>query len=198
VVAVVLAAGTGSRFGGTKPVADLEGRPLVAHVVAAAVAAGVDAVHVVVGHDGGAVAAAARDAADVEVVDNPAYAAGQATSLRAGLASAEAADADVAVVLLADEPDVTPDAIAAVTAAIAIGGDAGDVGPVAARARYDDAPGHPVAFARSVFSRLRDEVGGDRGARDVLAGLDVVDVPVAGRRPRDLDRPEDLERRRRR
>jgi molybdenum cofactor cytidylyltransferase len=198
VVAVVLAAGTGSRFGGTKPVADLEGRPLVGHVVAAAVAAGVDAVHVVVGHDAEAVAAAAQDAADVEVVHNPGYAAGQATSLQAGLVSAEAAGADVAVVLLADEPDVTPEAIAAVTDAIAVGGGADLTGPIAARARYDDASGHPVAFARSVFGRLRDEVGGDRGARDVLAGLDVHEVPVAGRRPRDLDHPEDLERRRRR
>jgi molybdenum cofactor cytidylyltransferase len=160
--------------------------------VAAAVAAGVDAVHVVVGHDGEVVAAAANEAGEVAVVHNPAYASGQASSLHAGLVSAEAAGADVAVVLLADEPDVTPEAIAAVADATGAGQAA------AARARYDDAAGHPVAFARSVFGRLHDEVAGDRGARDVLADLDVVEVPVAGRRPRDLDRPEDLEQRRRR
>jgi molybdenum cofactor cytidylyltransferase len=186
----VLAAGAGSRFGArTKPLAELEGRPLLAHVVAAAVAADVSAVHVVVGHDGDAVAAAARAAGDVVVVPNPDHAEGQATSLIAGLASAEASGAEVVVVLLADEPDVTPAAIAAVTRTVAPGG------AEAARARYDDGVGHPVAFARRLLPRLRREVAGDRGARDVLARIDVEEVAVPGPRPADLDRPEDLRER---
>jgi molybdenum cofactor cytidylyltransferase len=193
VVAVVLAAGTGSRFGSTKPLAEIDGRPLIDHVVTAAIAAQVDAVHVVVGHDADAVAAAARAAGAAEVVVNARFAAGQSTSLAAGLAGAQAAGADAAVVLLADEPDVSAHAIAAVAAAVT-----GDDDVEAARARYDDAPGHPVAFSRAVLGRLRREVTGDRGARDVLAHLEVREVRIAGPRPRDLDRPEDLAERTRR
>jgi molybdenum cofactor cytidylyltransferase len=158
--------------------------------VAAAHAAGVDGVHLVVGHDADAVVAAARRGGAVEVAHNPDHAAGQASSLRVGIAAAARAGARVAVVLLADEPDVPAAAIAAVAQAVLDGAPA-------ARAAYDDAVGHPVAFGWGTFTRI-GEVEGDRGARDLLGGLGAVDVPVAGRRPRDLDRPEDLDARRRR
>jgi phosphoribosylaminoimidazole-succinocarboxamide synthase len=187
-VAVVLAAGAGSRFGATKQLAGLDGRSLVEHVVAAAAEAGVADTVVVVGHDADRVAARAEVAAPVRVVTNPDHASGQASSLRVGLAAAADGDAEVAVVLLADEPDVTADAIRAVVGAV-------DGGVVAARAAYDDGEGHPVAFARAVWPRL-STVEGDRGARDVLAALGVVGVPVAGPRPRDVDTPADLDRRR--
>jgi molybdenum cofactor cytidylyltransferase len=65
-------------------------------------------------------------------------------------------------------------------------------GATAARARYDDAPGHPVAFSRAAFGRLLS-VEGDRGARDLLADLGVVEVVVPGPRPRDVDTPDDLD-----
>lgn len=192
VVAVVLAAGSALRFGATKPAADLDGVPLVAHVVAAAHAARVDEVVVVVGHDADAVVAAARRGGVVTIAPNPRHRDGQATSLAAGLAAAGRGDAEVAVVLLADEPDVTADAIVAVAAAVGP-----DAAP-AARARYDDGPGHPVAFARAVWGRVAAEVGGDRGARDLLADLGVVEVAVTGPRPVDLDTVAALEARRRR
>lgn len=181
---MVLAAGTGSRFGATKQLVEVAGRPLVAHAVATARDAGADEVVVVVGHDGEAVAAAARREAPVEVVVNPAYASGQATSFVAGIEAAEGLDADVAVVLLADQPAVSPAAVRAVVDAVV-------AGAAAARARYDDGPSHPVAFARRVWSELR-RVRGDRGARDLLADLDAVEVAVAGPAPADVDTPDDL------
>lgn len=190
-VAVVLAAGRGTRFGGTKQVADLGGQPLVARVVAVAHGAGtVDEVHVVVGHDADAVATAARTAGPVELVWNHSHELGQSTSLRGGIRSAASSGADVAVVLLADEPDVTSEVVDQVVSAVLDGA-------LAARAGYDDGPGHPVAFARAAFAPLL-AVEGDRGARDLLAELAVRDVPVAGPRPRDVDTPEDLADRRRR
>jgi molybdenum cofactor cytidylyltransferase len=93
------------------------------------------------------------------------------------------------VVLLADEPDVVPTAVDRVVARVRDGA-------LAARARYEDGVGHPVAFARGAFDRLL-ELEGDRGARGLLAELEVVEVPVPGPRPRDLDTPEDLAARRR-
>lgn len=185
-VAVVLAAGRATRFGATKQLAELGGVPLVALAVATAHrATTVDAVHLVVGHDAEAVAAAARSGGPVEVVVNDAYAAGQATSLRSGIASADAAGAEVAVVLLADEPDVAADAVDRVVEEVL-------TGALAARPRYDDAPGHPVAFGRAAFEPLL-AVEGDRGARDLLGDLGVVEVAVPGPRPRDVDTPGDLD-----
>jgi molybdenum cofactor cytidylyltransferase len=186
VVAVVLAAGRATRFGATKQLAELGGVRLVALAAATAHrATTVDAVHLVVGHDAEAVAAAARSVGPVEVVVNDAYTAGQATSLRAGISSAASSDADVAVVLLADEPDVSADAVDHVVAAV-LGG------ALAARARYDDAPGHPVAFGRAAFEPLL-AVEGDRGARGILGDLGVVVGRVRPPRPRDVDTPRDLD-----
>jgi molybdenum cofactor cytidylyltransferase len=181
---VVLAAGRGRRFGGTKQVAEVDGLPLVAHAVRVAHDAGLGRVLVVVGHDAEVVAAAAGRGGAVEVVVNPEHAAGQSTSLRAGLEAASAGDAEVAVVLLADQPAVEPAVVREVAAAVQ--------GPVAAaRARYADAAGHPVAFARRVWPRVA-AVTGDRGARDLLTDLAVVEVAVAGVAPRDVDRPDEL------
>ncbi|WP_052665314.1 nucleotidyltransferase family protein [Nitriliruptor alkaliphilus] len=188
---MVLAAGQARRFGATKQLAEVDGEALVSRVVAVAHrSSAIDEVHLVVGHDGAAVATAAGLAGPVTVVWNHEHTAGQATSLRAGIRSALGSDARVAVVLLADEPDVPPTAVDRVAQAV-LGGAS------AARARYDDAPGHPVAFGRETFDRLLS-VEGDRGARALLAELGVVEVPVAGPRPRDVDTPDDLARRGRR
>ena len=196
VVAVVLAAGRGRRFGaGTKQLADLDGRPLVAHAVDTALAAGADRVIVVVGHDGDAVAAAAREAAgdsDIEVVVNPDHAAGQGTSVAAA-ARAVAAGAslpDALVVLLADQPQVRPEAVRAVGAAVT-------TGAAAARASYADRASHPVAFAPGILDRLT-ALTGDDGARQLFDELDVVHVLVGGLAPPDVDTPDDLAELRRR
>lgn len=184
VAGVVLAAGSARRFGATKQLVEVEGRPLVRHAVDTAMAAGLDPVVVVVGHDADRVRAALPPG--VEVVDNPAHASGQASSLRAGAAAVAAGDADGLVVLLADQPGIDPDVVARVGAAL------GDGHPVA-RARYDDRPGHPVGFARGVFAAL-GAVTGDVGARDLLDELDVHDVAVDGPCPPDVDTPDDLPR----
>jgi molybdenum cofactor cytidylyltransferase len=183
-VAVVLAAGSARRFGATKQLARLDGRPLVAHAVATARRAGVGETVVVVGHDHREVARAAAAAGEVTIAVNPDHATGQASSLRVGIQHARRGSAEVAVVLLADQPGIRPEVVRAVVAAVAGGAEA-------ARAAYDDGPGHPVAFARRVWPRLV-EVTGDQGARQLLAGLAVTEVPTTGPLPRDIDTPEDL------
>jgi CTP:molybdopterin cytidylyltransferase MocA len=188
-VGLVLAAGGARRFGATKQVAELDGLPLVGHAVATAHAAGCREVLVVVGHDAALVAEAAATGGQVRVVHNPAYAEGQATSLGHGLDAAEDAgdDVEVAVVLLADQPNLRPDVVRAVADAAAAAPDG------IARAAYDDGPGHPVGLHRRVWPRLQD-LTGDEGARQVFAGYDVALVSVRGPVPPDVDRPADLER----
>ena len=183
---LVLAAGTGSRFGATKQLVEVDGRPLVAHVGATAREAGLAPVVVVVGHDAAAVAAAVDGDEDVEVVVNPAHGRGQATSLRAGVRALQPGDADAAVVLLADEPGVAPEAVRAVVAAL-------EDGAAVARAVYEDRPGHPVGFARRVWADLLG-TRGDTGARQLLDALDVTPVGVDGPAPVDIDTPADLGR----
>lgn len=182
VAGVVLAAGEGRRFGDTKQVALLDGRPLVSHVVRIARAAGLDPVFVVVGHDATRVREALDD--DVVVVDNPDHATGQASSLRAGVAAAEPSSAAALVVLLADQPGIDPGVVRAVAGAHAVGHEV-------VRARDTDRAGHPVLFGRSTWPRLA-EVTGDVGARDLLDELGVAEVLVDTACPRDVDRPEDL------
>ncbi|MFW5934122.1 MAG: nucleotidyltransferase family protein [Actinomycetota bacterium] len=190
VVAIILAAGRGQRFGGgTKQLAELAGRPLVAHAVEAAVEARAARILVVVGHDGQAVADAAREAAGdtpVEVVVNPDHAAGQGTSVAAGARAVAAAPTlpDAVVVLLADQPGIRPETVRTVAAAVTTGASA-------ARASYADRPSHPVAFGPQVLDRLTT-LTGDEGARQLLDELDVVHVLVAGLAPHDVDTPDDL------
>lgn len=201
---VVLAAGAGERYGATKPLATVRDRPLVAHAIATALEAGADPVVVVVGHDAGRVAAAASAAAraaavphggsSVEVVTNAAYRSGQASSLVAGIRSLRPHhDVEVAVVLLADQPGVSPAAVRAVAAALGQVRGPGGARPDAARASYADGLGHPVAFRRPAWARLRS-LTGDAGARHLLEDLEVVHVRVPDTVPVDVDTPDDLRR----
>ena len=180
VAAVLLAAGGGSRFaGGThKLLADLRGRPVLAHALEAAVASGLD-VHVVAG---------AVDVSDlvtdgVTVVDNPHWRDGQAVSVRAGIESARAAGHDAVVVGLGDQPFVTAAAWRAVAASPS---------PVAV-ATYDGRRGHPVRLAAEVWPLL--PAAGDEVGRAVMRGRPelVVEIPCGGTAT-DIDTLEDLRR----
>jgi molybdenum cofactor cytidylyltransferase len=212
---LVLAAGAGERYGGTKQLATMDERPLVAHAVGTALAAGADPVVVVVGHDAERVAGAARAAAAratggpatggpatggpassgrVDVVVNPEHRSGQASSLVTGIRTLlPHPDVEVAVVLLADQPGVLPEAVRTVAAALGHVRGPGGARPDAARALYADGLGHPVAFRRPAWARLLS-LSGDVGARHLLEDLEVVHVRVPGREPVDVDTPDDLAR----
>jgi nicotine blue oxidoreductase len=182
---LVLAAGAGRRFGGPKPLAVYRGEPLVARALRSLAAACDAGVAVVVGAAGADVAAAARAAVPaVRVVENPDWATGLAGSLRAGLA-AQPADVAAVLVLLADQPAVTPADLAALRAAwladparIAAAGFAGTVGV-------------PAILPRGTWPALA-ALPGDQGARAVIAAAaDRVVVPLPNA-ARDVDTPDDL------
>jgi len=195
IAGLVLAAGAGTRFGGGKVRARLEGRPLVAHVLAAARAAGLARLVLVLGRDAVDVRAALV-ATDPNCLDgvlvavNGAPERGLATSLRLGLAAATAEPTPAGVVvLLGDQPRVRPDVIAHVVAAA-------DVAPPGTRAiapAYgDDGAPNPVLLLPSAWP-LAAAIEGDRGVGPLLASRPdlVVRVPVAGANP-DVDTPADL------
>jgi CTP:molybdopterin cytidylyltransferase MocA len=180
---VVLAAGEGRRFGGTKQLAEVDGLPLVLHAVEALRGAGVDELLVVTGHDADAVEATLPP--EVRVVRNPRYRDGQASSLAAALHDV-ADGSEAAVILMADQPGVTAedvrvliDAFRRTRAAIV-------------RLRYADGPG-PALLSREIYAEA-GHLHGDVGARILIASHPewVHEVAVERPAPRDVDAPDDL------
>jgi molybdenum cofactor cytidylyltransferase len=179
---VVLAAGEGRRFGGAKMLADLDGRPLLEHVVAAMAAAPLDRVVCVLGAGADDVRRGV-DLESAEVVVCKEWAEGQAASLRAGVEAL--ADAEAIVIALGDQPLLSPAAVERVLAA------RGE-GALAVRATYGGVSSPPTLVERPLFGRLL-ELRGDAGARDLLASAPTRDVPCDGfGSARDVDTPEDL------
>ena len=161
--AVVLAAGSGSRFGGGKLTAAWGAGVLLEGALAAAFAAPVRSVTVVIGADAEAVAAAARSFDPrILVVHAPDYAEGMGASLRAGIASLPA-DADGAFVFLGDMPRVPAAVLRRMAEAVIAGAQA--AAPV-----FEGRRGNPVLLGRSLFPDLL-ALTGDAGARGVLQGL---------------------------
>jgi molybdenum cofactor cytidylyltransferase len=182
--AVVLAAGEGARFGGPKQLAELDGRPLLEHaLIALAAVPAVERIVVVLGARTDEI----RERVDLhgaEVVECPAWAEGQAASLRAGLTALD--DVDGALILLGDQPGITPAAIEAVLAHFD--------GTRALRAVYDGAPGHPVVMPRALVPSAL-ELQGDEGARELLEEAGVRRIEVGHLcQPIDVDTPADLDR----
>ena len=179
--ALVLAAGEGRRFGGTKQLAELDGRPLLSYALAAV--AGISPRVVVLGHAADEILAAV-DLHGARPVICPDFADGQAASLKCGIA---ALDTDAVLVVLGDQPGITAAAIAALIAA------AGDEDAV--RATYDGVPSHPVLLRRPLLERA-GELRGDVGFRDLLRDARVREVEVGHLAdPADIDTREELARR---
>jgi CTP:molybdopterin cytidylyltransferase MocA len=178
---IVLAAGGGTRFGGTKQLAQLRGRPLLSYALGAV--AGLSPRVVVLGHEAEAILGAV-DLQGARPVVCEAWRDGQSASLRFGVEAL--GDVDAAIVVLGDQPRITRDAVAAVAAAGA--------GAAAARASYGGRPGHPVLLGRALLERT-GELRGDVGFRDLLEGVDVREVEVGGLAdPVDIDTREELAR----
>jgi CTP:molybdopterin cytidylyltransferase MocA len=186
VSAIVLAAGGGSRFGGGKLLARLEGQPLIEAVLDNLRDAPVDEVIVVVGAD----AQRLREVCErhgVRIVENKGWERGQSTSVLAGL---KACGREAAVVLLGDQPLVGAGAVERLVAAFANGARV-------AVATYGGMRRNPVLFSREVWPLLEAELAGDEGARSVLRRHPelVVEVPCEGvGDPADVDTREDLRR----
>jgi nicotine blue oxidoreductase len=186
VLAVLLAAGGGSRFAGDthKLLAPLDGRPVLAHAVDALVASELEAVVVT-----GAVDVAHLVPEGIATVHNPAWPAGQATSVRVGVDEARRRGHDAIVVGLGDQPFVAGAAWRAVA----------DADAALAVATYDGRRGHPVRLGEDVWELLPQD--GDEVGRAVMRGRPelVVEIPcdaghTRAERTADIDTLEDLRR----
>ena len=104
--AIILAAGQSRRMGANKLVADLDGKPIIAHVADAIDAAGLPPPIVVLGHDADPVRQALRDRSAAFVLAED-HAEGMARSLAAGIAAVPSAW-DAAIICLGDMPLIPP------------------------------------------------------------------------------------------
>ena len=142
IAGIVLAAGRSSRLGRPKQLLPVHGEPLIRRTLRGVLASSLDQVILVVGHEADGV----RDTVaglPVECVFNPDAAAGQSTSVRAGVA-ALSSEVEAAVFILGDQPGVDPNVIDALIAAWRTSG-----APVAAP-RYQDRMGNPILFDQHV------------------------------------------------
>jgi molybdenum cofactor cytidylyltransferase len=181
--AIVMAAGSSSRMPGTqKLLLDVDGTPMVKHVMEAASEGGCHQVVVVYSAED------VRQAVDgsAQLVFNANARSGMASSLQAGL-RAMRPEIEAAVVLLGDQPLVGSRTVAALLRQWRREGSR----PAVAVSQGKDAWVPPVVLSRELWDQLF-ELKGDAGARQVLSGRpELLDVVPAPGRPDDIDTPDD-------
>jgi molybdenum cofactor cytidylyltransferase len=184
VAGIVLAAGGSQRLGQPKQLLPFGGATLLDHTVATARACAFDQLLVAVGGQADAIRVRV-DLTGADIVVNSHFDTGCSSSIAVAVHALDPRTT-VAVLLLGDQPGVVPETVRRLLAAR---GDA----PLAV-CRYDDGRGHPFAFGRAVFDELRD-LHGDKAVWRLLEQRpdDVVEVPVAGPVPLDVDTWEDYE-----
>ena len=181
---VVLAAGASTRFGATKQLVRVSGRPLMHTVVSRAVELAGHSVTVVLGAHAGELAPLLKHS-PASVAVNREWSEGIASSIREGVAHTPAT-ADGVMIVLADQAAVTTEDLRRLATAWRR-----NPSSIVA-AQYAGGSGVPAIFPRWCFREL-NELRGDRGAQSLLQRhLDrVVRLPMPSAEL-DIDRPEDL------
>lgn len=188
IAALVLAAGQSRRMGGVnKLLSIIDGRPLVAGAVEAALRSRASPVIVVTGFQAQEVRSA-LDGREVTFVHNPDYARGMASSLRRGV-NAVPEEAAGVIVCLADMPRIAAAHLDRLVATHAGDGDCSICVPV-----FDGRRGNPVLWDRRFFAELA-AIEGDTGGRallkqyaDCVCTVEMEDDAILG----DIDTPGDL------
>jgi len=189
VAAVVLAAGSSTRFGKPKQFGLFQGETFIKRIVAAAIAAGCAPVVVVTGEDSTQVTLELTGLS-VSIAMNPGWSSGVGSSIRVGVQRAMdlAADLDASLLLTCDQSFVTAAVLAQLIQLCLTSGK-----PIVASA-YATTLGIPALFDRSCFPdllRLKE----DSGAKKIILArpYDVVsfDFPTGAI---DIDTAADYEK----
>ena len=184
IAGIILAGGGSRRFGRPKLLEIIDGEALIQRAVRAARDAGLDPIVVVLGADGPAV----REAIDqlaVQITNNPDWAEGQSSSVRAGLKML-APNVDGAVFLLADMPLVNAELVSTLVET-----QRRSLAPIVAP-WTGERWGNPVLFDRTTFEAL-SRIRGDQGGRALFEKYSIEAVPWGKTAMLDIDTPDDLD-----
>jgi len=170
ICAIILAAGASTRMGRCKQLIKLGGKPLIKHVVEAALKSRVDKVLVVLGFKAEEVRRVVGRHQKLEVVYNRDYELGLSSSIKAGLRSLPKS-CEAALFMLGDQPFVKPSTINKLIEAYRRHGKELVV------PTHHGVRGNPVLIGRKFFSRL-EKLTGDIGGRVLLGEEDFLRVEV--------------------
>jgi molybdenum cofactor cytidylyltransferase len=189
VAAVVLAGGRSSRMGRPKQLLEFRGETLLKRAALSALKAGCRPVVVVTGANANA-SRQALSGLDVIEAPNEQWESGISSSVRAGVEAAMTAapEADAVVLMLCDQPLVTPEIIAGLIHAHL------ETGREIIASSYGESYGAPALFHRKHFAELMT-LSGDAGAKSIIqkhfAAVQL--IPFADGTI-DIDTPEDFAR----
>ena len=185
ITGVVLAAGSSRRLGQPKQILPYRDSTLLGETLRMARNCGFDQLIVTLG---GAHADVRNHVAldDLETVVVDDHGSGCSASLKVAISLVDPRSAGL-VVLLGDQPDVSPQAVRRLL-------DVGTSEPIAV-CRYEDGIGHPFWLSRSIFGEL-SELHGDKGVWKLLDSgrFGVNEVAVDGPVPLDVDTWDDYQR----
>ena len=163
VALLLLAAGASTRMGQPKQLLSYRGRTLLRHAAETAVATGCAPVVLVTGALHEALAAEVADL-PIQVVHNPDWQTGMASSIRAGLAAAAAAQPTAYLIMLSDQPLVAPELLLRMIA------QQQQTQAPALAAAYGDTLGVPAVFDHSMLPALH-RLEGAQGANRLIKSL---------------------------
>lgn len=183
---VILAAGASTRMGQPKPLLMWRGEAFIRQVARTAMAADLSPVVIVAGEYVAEIQAAVSDL-PVTVIHNAEWAAGQSTSIKAGL-KALPPETGAAIFLLADQPHIPIELVKTLKEQ-----HAQTLSPIIVPL-IEDRRGNPVVFDRVTFNDLL-ALSGDVGGRAVFSKYRVTYVPWHDASLLlDVDTPEDYQR----
>lgn len=184
IFAIVLAAGSSTRFGRTKQLEPFEGVSLVAGAMRKVESVCGARSVLVTGKDWQEVTATCAPLAGYFVINND-YEQGLASSIACGV-RAVAESADAILLMLADLPLVTTEHLTNLVNAWA------DSPQTIVASAFEDTLGPPIVFPKADFDALL-RLTGDRGARPIIdANTARVQAIACEEAAFDIDRPEDL------
>jgi molybdenum cofactor cytidylyltransferase len=184
---LVLAAGQSRRYGSVKQIAEIEGVPMIRHVVQRLVAPKLYHVVVVSGARTELMRPLIADL-EAEIVENPGWETGMASSIQAGASyvSDTYPSLEGLVVVLGDQWKIRREHLETLLKTAMLH----KKNIVATD--YDGNPGVPVYFPREKWAIL-SSLSGDEGARHLLRGRTDVMLLNLPEAKTDLDYPDDVE-----
>ena len=188
VEAILLSAGESSRMGKPKALLEWFGEPLVSAQICSLMQGGVDNVIVVTGAHHDDISRSVQSSSDITIVNNPDWASGKTTSIKAGL-SKISLNCETIVLLAVDQPRPPWVVKRALNSHR-------ESGKVVTSPRYSGHGGHPLFFDASLRQELSEISEEREGVREVMKRYDeemnrvYFDNPIVRF---DLNTPEDYQ-----